>query len=106
MPSPRDLLATLAPMKKSLLKLSRERNLTTLREVLAGVGEEGPIRMVSSRRRCSAPRWAPTVMVVITADAWVGLSWGRMITGGSGEGRGSSKHIHGHAVYPGSVPSW
>ena len=42
--SPRDSLTTLAPVKKSLMKLSGERNPATLREVLAGVDEEGPIR--------------------------------------------------------------
>ena len=54
--SPRDLLMTLAPVKKSLMKLSDEQNPTTLREVPAGVDEEDPVRMESQPAPLLAPR--------------------------------------------------
>ena len=46
-----------ATMKKMLMKLPASGNPVTLREVLAGVDEDGPVRMDSSL----APLMSPTV---------------------------------------------
>jgi hypothetical protein len=74
------------PMAKRLVKPPGELNPESWPEALAGVDEEGPVRMKLQPAPLLAPRWAPTVVVVNRQMPGVGLRLGPMDAGGSGEG--------------------